>query len=423
MPSIDINVCSFCGFDGLRDGGACPLCGRDASRFTESPTVIGDSAAPGLESADTPDPGALVAGRYRVIRLLGRGGMGTVFEAEDQTSRARRAVKILHLPAGVSDQIAQRFRREAAVMARIDHPGVPRLHEAMIEKGRMILVTDFVEGTSLREVIRERGIIPPAEAAEIAARIADALNAAHEQGVIHRDVKPHNVMIVPGGGVRLLDFGVAREVGFGAERITSTGGMVGTPHYMSPEQFAGPIDARSDIYSVGIVLFEMTTGRLPFDGDTAVALARQHADDLPHEPRSLREDLPAWLNRAILRCLEKEPRDRYATAADLAFELRRPRQSRPRIAPQPNGDRIIEDDGDAWALVLSAPKEKPGWSPGMTLLFHERPYLLEEALFEEGRFLYRFSFSPEGEVYRKVVEYDGRPTPPSLGDKLRKWLR
>jgi serine/threonine protein kinase len=207
--------------------------------------------------------------------------------------------------------------------------------------------------------------------------------------------------------------------------------VVGTPEYMSPEQFEGHrVDGRSDVYSLGVVLFELLTGRLPFVADSPMALALAHTREPAPPPRSIRTDVPAWLNRVILKCLEKNPADRFPTAADVALELRKDR-SRGQVRRLAGGDYLIDDEIGGWALVISSAHERTDWTPPMTLLFEERPYRLERAELDEGppkRWLYRSGFWPESEAYRRVVDYAQAVADETarekgrISSKLRKWL-
>ena len=220
-------------------------------------------------------------------------------------------------------------------------------------------------------------------------------------------------MIARDGSVRLLDFGLARGAGIDLATLTRTGTILGTPGYMSPEQFdAHGVDERSDLYSLGVVLFEVLTGRLPFTGQTPIAVALAHKTETPPLPRALRPGIPAWLERVVLRCLEKDPARRFATAAELAVELQWPREGRaPRVRALPSGDGVLLDPGETtdWALVLTSVHEKTGWTDGMALRFEDRYYRLvgAQAPASEGApWTYRFAAWPEGEVFRRLVDYE-----------------
>lgn len=431
-------VCENCGFDGLEEGKACAVCGEvTVSRTTPLSELSTEKRStpdisPRTGRAKVPDypDGHLYAGRYEIESFLGRGGMGSVYRVRDLESGGHLALKILHAAADDPGG-SERFRREIGVLAKIRHPAIPRIAGSGLLDDEMWFVAEFVDGKNLRRVVRETGPFAPDEAVRVAASVADALEEAHRHGVIHRDVKPHNVMLASDGSVRLLDFGVARGVGIDMKTITATGMVVGTPEYMSPEQFEGHrVDGRSDIYSLGVVLFELLTGRLPFVADTPMALALAHTREPAPPPRSLRGEIPSWLNRVVLKCLEKNPADRFPTAADLAAELRKDR-SRGQMRRLAGGDYVVDDELGGWALVLASTRERTDWTPPMTLMFEGRPYRLERSELEEGptrRWLYRFSFWPESEAYRRVVDYaqfvaeEGAREKSGLSSKLKKWL-
>jgi serine/threonine protein kinase len=260
-------------------------------------------------------------------------------------------------------------------------------------------LSDLMNGTPMRLDMVDR----------ITRQICDALDYAHSKGVVHRDIKPSNILVDERLNCLVSDFGIARMTE-GTTRLTATGAVVGTPTYMSPEQFASRwLDARSDIYSLGVVLFELLTATRPFVASTPLALAMMHKGEEPPAPRSVRGDLPAWVERVVLRCLHKDPDRRFATAADLALELRRPH---PAAVPRrlPSGDLAIEDDpaSGGWALELKCAAEKTGWTAAMVLRFYDRDYKLVQVAAPDARdssWCYRFELLPQAEVIRKLVDY------------------
>lgn len=402
-------ICDYCGFDGHTPGEPCAVCG-----VGEETEVLDPSEARTLRPRDTPRPidtaPAIFKDRYQIEQTIGRGGMGTVHRAIDRKTNEIVALKILHFSMSVEDTPFQRFQREVRILRRIDHPLIPRIHDAGLHGERMFLVTDLVEGVSIRDVIAKKGKFAPWDIVRIGSFIAEGLEVAHHSGVIHRDIKPHNVMLTSDGEVRLLDFGIARDVAKGAKSITDTGMLVGTPEYMAPEQFQGEkIDARSDIYSLGVMLFQMATGRLPFQAETPVALGMKHVSEPPPPPRTIVPDLPAGLNRIILKCLEKRREDRYPTASDLADDLRTAGEGRRHVRRLRCGDYLIEDDSDrSWEMVIASRSEKK-WPEGSTLVMDGTYYRLGQRDYDEempAPWIYRFSFWPESEVIRKLIEYD-----------------
>jgi len=409
-------VCDSCGFEGVDGGGACPLCGA-----SNAPSATGETytlAAPIATAAtdrreNVVQVGQVLAGRYRVESLIGSGGMGLVLRVTELPGGRQLALKVLRSLGGEEEDRIRRFAREIEVLGRIDHPAVLRILDSGTSEAGLFLVTELLEGEDLKAAIRRRGPFSPEEAAALGATVAEALAAAHARGIVHRDVKPSNVMILTDGSVRLLDFGLARGVGIDIATLTRTGVVVGTPGYMAPEQFdALGVDERADVYALGVVLFEMLTGRLPFRGQTPIAVAIAHRSEPAPRPRSLRHDVPAWLERVVLTCLEKDPARRYPGAADLVSELRRPRGGAARPPRRTAaGDLVFEDPAETtdFVLVLGARHEKLGWATGLALRFEDRFYKLEEVGPPSGSsalWMYRFSSWPEGEVFRRLVDYE-----------------
>jgi serine/threonine protein kinase/Flp pilus assembly protein TadD len=262
---------------------------------------------------------AALADRYRLDRELGRGGMATVYLAEDRKHRRPVAVKILH-PELAASLGSERFLREIAIAARLNHPHILTLIDSGESEGLLYYVMPYVEGESLRERLRRQGRIPLAEAVEITCQAARALGYAHQRGVVHRDIKPENLMLHEGGAI-VADFGIARAVESGSEKLTQTGFSVGTPTYMSPEQAAGDpeVDGRSDIYSLGCVLYEMLSGAPPFTGGSAQSLlARRFREPAP--PLSA-EGTPEGVARAVAKALATEASDRYPAVLQFAQAL------------------------------------------------------------------------------------------------------
>jgi len=265
-------------------------------------------------------PGTVLAGRYEILGVLGRGGMGTVYSARDRAIDETVAVKVLRPEIAGSPEFKQRLVSEVRLARRVTHPNVCRIHEYGEDGGLRFLVMELVEGRDLTRVLAE-GRLPPDEARAIAAQAADALQAIHAAGVVHRDLKSANVMVDAAGAVKLMDFGIAKPVIDGAAAAPS-GYVVGTPEYMSPEQGRGrPVDARSDIYALGVVVFELFTGRVPFRADSPVATLMMHVEAPPPlDDPALPPDVAAVLERA----LAKDPAGRFQTARAMADALRQP---------------------------------------------------------------------------------------------------
>jgi hypothetical protein len=260
-------------------------------------------------------------GKYRVLERVGRGGMGTVYRAIDETLHREVAIKVLN--AELNDpEVARRFRTEAITVARLSHPGIATIYELFQHDGQWLMVMEFVRGETLEQLVANAGPLTPERAAALCMQALAALAHAHSMGVVHRDLKPANVMLTSAGDVKVMDFGIARVAG--SEHLTSVGFMMGTPAYMAPEQVLGQeIDARADLYAVGVVLFRLLTGVLPFKGDTPFALAQAQVNAPPTPIASVRANLPDWVGAVLARALEKQPEARFQSAAEFHDALDR----------------------------------------------------------------------------------------------------
>jgi len=317
----------------------CPKChtdNPDASRFCSNCAAsLTRAGEPGVSmtrtietGADEPGRGTLFAGRYEVIEELGKGGMGRVFRVYDTKIKEEVALKLLRPEISSDARTIERFSNEIRLARKIVHKNVCRMHDLHEEKGAHFITMEYVAGEDLKSFIRRAAPLNSGKAVLIARQVAEGLAEAHKLGVIHRDLKPQNIMIDKDGNARIMDFGIARLVG--AKGITGGNVMIGTPGYMSPEQVEGQeADPGSDLYSLGIVLFEMLTGRLPFEGETPLSIAVKQKSEAPPDPRTLNPQIPEDVDRIILKCLEKPREKRYRSAEELLVDLANVEQSLP----------------------------------------------------------------------------------------------
>jgi serine/threonine-protein kinase len=265
-------------------------------------------------------PGSLFAGRYEVKEVLGMGGMGVVYRALDRELQEPVAIKTLRPEVLTGDGVALgRFKQEIRLARKIAHRNVVRTYDLGEVNGMYYLTMEFVEGTSLKQLIQSRGRLPVPVTLTIGKQLCRALEVAHEQGVIHRDIKPQNMVVDATGFLKVMDFGIARLANPPKGKgLTEVGTSIGTPDYMSPEQLSGAeLDVRSDLYSAGVVLFECLTGRVPFEAETTWALVAKHLEEPAPDPRSFNAEVPEPLARVVLKAMAKKPEDRYQTAAQL----------------------------------------------------------------------------------------------------------
>ncbi|NJD11320.1 MAG: serine/threonine protein kinase, partial [Gemmatimonadetes bacterium] len=303
----------------------CPVCG------TEYGPNIGFCPKDGsvLRSTSSSDDlvGQILAERYQVQKLLGEGGMGRVFLAEHVRMARRCAIKVLHKNMSTDTNAVRRFGREATNAGKINHPNVIDVYDfGETHDGLVYLAMEYVDGESLTKVLEREAPLPVARAVDIASQVAAGLAAAHRIGVVHRDLKPDNILLTasPEGGdlVKVVDFGIAKAMEVGDQDVTRTGMVVGTPDYMSPEQLiADPVDARSDLYSLGMVIYTMLVGARAFSGPSREKLVVRRLTEPPPHPNERRPDLPEWLDAVVVKLLARAPGDRYQTAEEFRTAL------------------------------------------------------------------------------------------------------
>jgi serine/threonine protein kinase len=312
------------------------FCGKCGAKFEVGASRVKPKGPGGTEFDSKPRPlsvtrtiettpdglgkGELFAGRFELIEELGAGGMGIVYRAYDKQVGEEIALKILHPEIALDERTVDRFRNEIKLARRISHRNVCRMHE-LHEDGKTLFITmEYVSGQDLKGLIKESGALTTGKAISVAKQAAEGLCEAHNLGVIHRDLKPQNIMVDKEGTAKIMDFGIARSLR--AAGMTAEGMIIGTPEYMAPEQVEGlEADQRTDLYAFGAILFEMVTGRVPFEGDSPLSVAYKHKNEVPISPRKLNAEIPEPFNKLILRCLEKQKENRYQTAEDLLADL------------------------------------------------------------------------------------------------------
>jgi serine/threonine protein kinase/predicted Zn-dependent protease len=344
--------CHKCKYENPEDMSFCVKCGTQLSLqeedLAETRTFLKDRQE--LETGTT------FAGRYQIIEEMGRGGMGKVYKVIDTKLKEELALKVIHPEIALKEKVIERFGNELKMARKISHKNVCRMYHLEEEKGIHYLTMEFVQGESLKDMIGMMGQLSPGQSLSVVKQVCEGLAEAHKLGVVHRDLKPSNIMIDREGNARIMDFGIARSLK--SKGITRTGTMIGTPEYMSPEQVEGlETDHRSDIYSLGVILYEMVAGRIPFDGETPFSIALKHKSEKPQDPTEINPQIPENISRLIMRCLEKDRELRYQTAGELLSELGKIEEG------IPTEERVI-------------PKRRPTISRDITVTFNLKKILI-----------------------------------------------
>ncbi len=360
--------CPKCQADNPDSATFCADCG------TQLPSIKDIEVTETLETPkEELTTGSTFAGRYQIIEELGKGGMGRVYKVLDKEVKAKVALKLIKPEIASDKKTIERFRNELKIARDIAHKNVCRMYHLGKEEGAYYITMEYVSGEDLKSFIRRSGVISVGKAISIANQVCEGLLEAHRLGVIHRDLKPQNIMIDKEGNARIMDFGIARSLR--AKGITGSGVMIGTPEYMSPEQVDGKeADQRADIYSLGIILYEMVTGRVPFEGDTAFSIGVKQKSEVPQPPKEINEQIPDDLNNVILKCMEKDKEKRYQSVEELQSELKRIEKG------VPTTERVVPD-------------RKPFTSREITVQFNLKkllvPALIVIAIVVIGLFLWR----------------------------------
>ena len=345
--------CPKCDAENTQDSQFCKKCATSLTGAEEAQPLPTQTIETPKEELTT---GSTFAGRYQIIEELGKGGMGKVYKAVDTRINEKIALKLIKPEIASDKKTLERFGNELKLARKIAHKNVGKMFDINEEKGTHYITMEYVSGQDLKGLIRQSGKLGIETTLSIAKQICEGLTEAHELRVVHRDLKPNNIMINKEGQVRIMDFGIARSLK--EKGITGAGVMIGTPEYMSPEQVeAKEVDQRSDIYSLGVILYEMVTGRVPFEGDTALSIAIKHKGESPKDPKEYNTQIPDDLSHLVLKCLEKDKDRRYQSAKELYSEL----NNNERVIP--TTDRVI-------------PKRKPITSKEITVSFSAKKLVI-----------------------------------------------
>src|ERR1700675_1459320 len=317
-------TCAHCHTPNPTSAGNCSRCGSglDVGAEPAEGADVGFGATLEVSQSASINTGTDFGPRYHVESLLGSGGMGKVYKARDRELERTVAIKVLRPDLMTDAQAMQRFKHELLLASSISHPNILRIHDLGEYNGVKFISMAYVDGGDLTQLMRKERRLPLERVLNIMRQLAAALAAAHGVNVVHRDLKPQNMLLGSGDHVYVTDFGIAKTLESDRTSVTRTGAVLGTPLYMSPEQVEGkPVDHRSDLYTYGLIFYEMLTGILPFTGDTTFQLMYQRVHQLPKRPKTVIPDLPPYLSRICLKCLEKDPAKRYQSATEILSDV------------------------------------------------------------------------------------------------------
>jgi len=344
--------------------------------------------------------GSIFANRYQILEELGSGGMGKVYKVMDREVKEKIAIKIIRPEISIDTKIIERFRNELKLARKITHPNICRMYDLNKDKGLYFLTMEYVSGEDLKSTLTRVGQLSVGKTLAVAREICKGLAEAHKTGIVHRDLKPHNIIIDRAGDVRIMDFGIAHSLK--TKGMTDTGVLIGTPEYISPEQVVGQeADQRTDIYALGVILFECLTGRVPFRSDSVLGLAFMHKTETPPNPKSLNPQIPEDVNEMVLRCLEKDRENRYQTAGQVLEHIDRILQGRPTT------EKVLPAKPSTASRLIGI----PGRRLGRTLLISTLVavgVLASYLLYQQLRTHPATPAPPDG------WEIDAKPTPASL---------
>jgi serine/threonine-protein kinase len=392
--------CSKCDFDNPEDSQFCSKCG---AQIHPSEEISSPQTKTFLAPIKELTIGGTFADRFQVIEELGKGGMGEVYKAFDKKVKEKVALKLLNPEIATDEKVIERFRNELKYARKISHRNVCRMYDLSEEEGTQYITMEYVPGEDLKGTIRRVGQLSIGKAISITKQVCEGLAEAHRLGVVHRDLKPQNIMVDREGNARIMDFGVARSVK--AKGITGAGVMIGTPDYMSPEQVEGKeIDQRSDIYALGGILYEMVIGEVPFEGDTPLSIIVKHKSEAPPNPKEVNPQIPDDLSRMILKCLEKDKARRYQKADDILSELIKIEKE------IPTKERALELRKSYFRFFL--PKLKLKWALALILIaliffggYHLWRGLIQPEYDYEPFILVDVSTGETQEIQKDLVEY------------------